>query len=420
MGKPANPASLFSQKLDRVAFVAYLLGAVVPLVALAVVVERFALPAVADRYESRGLLAAVISIAVLSLAAFFTLRRTTRGSLSVMDRDNKRLAALLELTGSLSGVTHAGDAAERAARAALALVGARAAFVFGRSAAGAPQRLAAAGEQAEKLAQEHAEILAEVAELAAAEGHSVLRGGDGNAPALAAVPLAGEAAAGGVLVALGEPGERFDAPAAGALASLGGIAAVALRNADLRDAQRNFFTHVTDMLVAALDTSLGFHEGHGTRVAQYANRLGRALGLDDHRLERLHFASLLHDIGMLKLERHVQMNPRSCAKHAALGARMLGRIRLWHELAPIVQHHHERWDGKGYPDGLAGEAIPLESRIIAVADVFDTITSASSYKPARPLADAAREIEAHAGTQFDPEVVSAFRALVERGELEVA
>jgi putative nucleotidyltransferase with HDIG domain len=276
------------------------------------------------------------------------------------------------------------------------------------------------GEEAEKLAQEHAEILAEVVDLAGAEGHAVLRGGDGGAPGLAAVPLSGEAAAEGVLVALGEPGERFDAPAAGALASLGGIAAVALRNADLRDAQRNFFTHVTDMLVAALDTSLGFHEGHGTRVAQYANRLGRALGLDDRRLERLHFASLLHDIGMLKLERHLPMNPRNCAKHAALGARMLGRIRLWHELAPIVQHHHERWDGGGYPDGLAGEAIPLESRIIAVADVLDTLTSGSSYKKALPLADAAREIEANAGSQLDPEVVAAFRALVERGEIETA
>jgi HD-GYP domain-containing protein (c-di-GMP phosphodiesterase class II) len=96
---------------------------------------------------------------------------------------------------------------------------------------------------------------------------------------------------------------------------------------------------------------------------------------------------------------------------------MLGRIRLWQEIAPIVHHHHEWFDGRGYPDGIAGEAIPLESRIIALCDAFDSMTSATSYKSARPLATVVRELEACAGTQFDPELVKRFVAMIQAGEL---
>jgi HD-GYP domain-containing protein (c-di-GMP phosphodiesterase class II) len=421
MDKPASRGSIFSQKLDRVAFLAYLLGAIVPLLALAVVVQRFVLPEVSDRLASFGLIGAVISIALLSLASFFTLRRTTKTSLAQIDRDNRRLAALLEVSGSLASVAHANDAAEQATRAALALVGARASFVLVRGEPGAaPVRLAAAGQDAEKLEHDLVEPLVECAKLVMSQGRPAVRGAEGSCPALAAVPLPGEAAPEGALVVVAPPRQdSFDAGSQSALSSLGSLLAVALRNADLRDAQRNFFTHVTDMLVSALDSSLGYHKGHGTRVAQLSNLVGREMGLDDHRLQRLHFASLLHDVGMLKLERHLQMDARSCTKHTLLGSRMLARIRLWQDLAPIVMHHHEWWDGSGYPEGQSGTSIPLESRIIAVCDVFDTITSAASYKDTMPFQEAVSEIERGAGSQFDPDVVHAFTALVKRGDLSI-
>jgi putative nucleotidyltransferase with HDIG domain len=236
-----------------------------------------------------------------------------------------------------------------------------------------------------------------------------------------AIPLPGEVTTSGTLVAVGAEGRsRFEPEEVDALSTLGGLTAVALRNADLRDAQRNFFTHVTDMLVSALDSHLGYHGGHGERVARYANRIGRQMGLDDHRLERLHFAALLHDIGMLKLNRQQQMNRRECAKHTVLGARLLARIRLWEHLAPLVQHHHERWDGSGYPDGLSSNAIPLESRIIAICESFDAITSEKSYKEAMPFELAVHEIESGAGTQFDPDAVSAFLEVVRSGAISPA
>jgi HD-GYP domain-containing protein (c-di-GMP phosphodiesterase class II) len=421
-------SSIFSHKLDRAAFTAYFLGAVVPLVALVVVVERFVLPALDDRLARFGLLGSVASIAVLSFASFLTLRRTTSRSLATMERDNRRLGSLLQVSAALSRAEHAGMAALSASVCALDLAGARAAFLIARGEPGQPPHLLeSAGEDAAKLHDSLRERLAELANLVMSEGRPAVEGPTqapaeaGVAFSAAAAPLPGEAAPLGALVVVRcDPAGPFDARELDALATLAGLAAVSLHNAELKDAQRNFFTHVTDILVHALDAHLNFNSGHGQRVAQYANRIGRELGLDDHRLQRLHFASLLHDIGMLKLDRNQQMNPRNCARHTVLGFRMLDRIRVWKDIAPVVHHHHEWWDGAGYPDGLSGDAIPLEARIVALADAFDSITSQTSYKSARPLDEAIREIRSGAGTQFDPLVVSAFDRLVAAGEIEAA
>ena len=417
--KKKHTASIFSQKLDRVAFTVYFLGAVVPLVALGIVIEKFVFPTVSDTYITLGLVGLVTSIAVLSLGSFLALRRTTRHSIDRIDSDNRRLSALLGISKSLAMVQHGNEAAETAARTALALTGARASFVLTRGKPGeAPVRIASAGEDAEKLEQRLVEPLVKLANLVMSEGRPALCGPEGPTPAMIAIPLPGEATPAGALIALAADGRAaFEPEEIDALTTLGGLAAVALRNADLRDAQRNFFTHVTDMLVSALDAHLGYHGGHGARVARYANRVGRQMGLDDHRLERLHFAALLHDIGMLKLTRKQQMNRRERAKHTVLGGRLLARIRLWEHLAPLVHHHHEWWDGSGYPDGLSGNAIPLESRIIGVCEAFDAITSDMSYKEAAPFELAVHEIESGAGTQFDPDGVSAFLEAVRSGAI---
>jgi putative nucleotidyltransferase with HDIG domain len=415
-----HSASIFSQKLDRVAFTAYFLGAIVPLVALGIVIDRFVLPAVTDRLLSAGLIGAVVSIAVLSLASFLTLRRTTRHSLAHIDQENARLTALLETARAMAQIQHEADVASTAARGALELTRARACIVYGRGAPGTPPaHLGSAGKDVDKFEQEIEEPLLRTTNLVLSEGSPVMAGAENGCPALAAAPMPGEAMPSGVIVAVGGNGVRqFDAGASAALSTLAGFAAVTIRNAELQDSQRNFFTHVTDMLVAALDSHLGYNQGHSTRVARYANRIGRKMGLPDHRLERLHFAALLHDIGMLKLEGGTKMDRRTAARHTILGSRMLSRIRLWQELAPLVHHHHEWWDGSGYPDGISGPEIPLESRIIGLCDAFDTITSPSSYKPALPFDLAVRELEAHAGTQFDPDLVGALVGLIREGVIE--
>jgi putative nucleotidyltransferase with HDIG domain len=421
MAESRPSASIFSQQLDRAAFTVYFLGAIVPLVALAFVVQRYVLPAQTDGFLGTGLTALVASIALLSGGAFLILRQITRRSLRQMDRDNHRLAALLSVSSSLARAEHGRDAAVTAVRSALEIAEARAAFVLAPTGDGRPPGLlVSAGADAEKLFESLAGPIGEVAELVLREGRPAIAGARDGLAAAAAVPLPGEPDAIGALVVVHtETGQGFDAAQVGALATLAGLAAVALRNAELHESQRNFFTHVTDILVTALDSHLGYHSGHSVHVAASANRLGRALGFDERRLQRLHFAALLHDIGMLKLDSSLQHDSKLCAKHTVLGGRMLGRIRLWQDLAPIVHHHHEWFDGSGYPDGLAAEAIPLESRVIALCDAFDSMTSPTGYKPPRPLPTVARELEACSGTQFDPDLVRRFLELLDSGEISV-
>lgn len=412
---------LFSAALDRGAFSVYFLGAIVPLVALAVVVDRFALPRMQDRASEMALVALVVFAAVLSFGAFVTLRHMTRQALARMDRDNRRLASLLQSSSTLSAAEDVGDALATAAERARELSGAPAAFVFLKGDEEDEPSLAhAAGSDADSLYTRHAGAVEELVRTAVAEDRPAVRVADGGGLAAAAVPLPGEARTVGALAALKTSTDaHFEPEELDALSTLAGLASVAFHNADLRDAQRNFFSHVTDILVTALDVHLGFHRGHGQRVAQLANRLGRAVGLEDDALHRLHFAALLHDIGMLKLDPSQQMSRATCDKHCAMGHRLLARIRLWRDMAPIVYHHHEWFDGSGYPDGIAGEEIPRESRIIAVCDAVDSMTSDASYRSPMSLDDALAELERCSGTQFDPELVAAFVRLAHDGMIEI-
>jgi len=425
MNSDSKTASIFSQKLDRIVFTAYFLGAVVPLVALAFVAERFVLDTVEDRLAWFGLIALILSIGALSLASFFILRRTTRQTLERMDADNERLASLLRASGSFANAQLGTEAAATVVRCGLELSGADAVFAFVRSDRSRPTEVVESlGRDSEKLLERLAEPISSLVRLVMEENRPALRGaGDGDVwgrTAAAVVPLACEGSPMGALVALRcGPQAEFSPRQVDALTTLAALASVSMHNADLRDAQRNFFSHMTELVVTALDAHLIQQSGHGNRVAQYANRVGRQMNLDEGQLQRLHFSSLLHDIGMLKIERSLLDNVRACEKHPQIGARMLERIRLWEDIAPIVLHHHENFDGTGYPERLAGNAIPLEARIIAVCESFDVMVSSSSYKVAMEPTEAIQELNACAGNQFDPEIVAVFCELLESGVIEI-
>lgn len=416
-------SQLFSQKLDRAAFSAYFLGAIVPLVAFAWVVERYALPQLGDRGDALGLIALVFSTALLSLGSFLVLRNRARRSLAQMDGDNRRLASLLGAATSLASTEHLSEAMEQSVGAALELADATSAYLFVDDAEpGECSLAAAAGDEDGKHIAALENDLLPMVRMVLDDGRPALRdaANHGDFSAIV-VPLPGESRPLGALVAIARgTGAETSAKRIDALSTLAALASVALRNGDLRDAQRNFFSHVTDILVSALDVHLGFHEGHGRRVAALANRMGRTLGFDDAAMHRLHFAGLLHDIGMLKLDRTQQMTRRTCDRHATIGARMLGRIRLWEDIAPAVEHHHEWFDGSGYPAGLSGEDIPVEARILCICDAYDTMTSPDSYREAKMPSDAMEELERCAGSQFDPELVACFRASMEGAPLPSA
>lgn len=171
------------------------------------------------------------------------------------------------------------------------------------------------------------------------------------------------------------------------------------------------------LLTAALDRHDRLTRGHSERVRAYAVMIGTGLGLHDRDLDRLNWAALVHDVGKLAVAPAILNKPgrpdeeewQQIRRHPLVGETMLGPLREWlGPWAAAVGHHHERWDGTGYPRGLRGDRIPLAGRIVALADVFDVITSARSYKSSSSTTEARKEIARCAGTHFDPRVVRAF------------
>lgn len=419
---PSRPhrLSLFAQPLDRAAFVAYFLGAVVPLAALAWVLHRYVRPALASDDGFLWLLAGLAGIGALSLVAFLALRRTARQALARLDGENRRLGALLAAARSLSagGADH--DLLRTAAASAAEISAAHAGFYLTREREDELRWLestskdsrfgrAEVREAIEGACEEALEALAPAIRGAAAAGP----GGSGGLAM--AVPCAAADGRAGALAVWHDDARPLEPASGAALSTLAALVTVALRNAAHHETERNFFAHATHLLVSALDAHLAHQTDHSRRVAQVANRIGRRMGLSEARLERLHFAALLHDIGMLRVDPREVGDPDAVRRHPELGAEMLKPIRLWEDLAPIVRHHHEWIDGSGYPDGLKGDRIPLESRIIAVAETYDALTSEHSYKAPIPVEEAVGRIEAGSGVQFDGGVVGAFLAI--RGEL---
>ncbi len=410
--------SIFSQRLDRTTFIAYLLGAVVPLIALTFVVQQYVIPTIPNNAQALGMIGLVVSTAILSFLSFLVLRRTTHSTLARIDRDNRRLSALLGTSTTLTASEHTSEIAATSVACAAEIAGAQAAYLLvrGKDPEAPAELFESAGSDTEKLFRSIGDQLTELAELAMSSGRPALKNASATSGSILVLPLTGESAWLGALAVVHPKGaSAFERSQVDALTTLAGLTSVAMRNADLRDAQRNFFSHMTEILVTALDAHLDYHNGHGNRVAQYANRIGRAMKLDEKRLQNLHFASLLHDVGMLKIDRNAHKNEKACAKHAELGYRMLARIRLWEGVAPIVHTHHEWYDGNGYPQGLAGNNIALESRIITVCDAFDSMTSNTSYKVALPLEAAVEELRNGMGTQFDPAIAQTFLDLIAQG-----
>ena len=168
-----------------------------------------------------------------------------------------------------------------------------------------------------------------------------------------------------------------------------------------------------EALALAIDAKDHTTHDHLQRVRIFAVEVGREMGLENDDLEALRAASLLHDIGKLAVPEHIinkpgKLSPEEFEKmkiHPIVGGEILERVNFPYPVVPIVRSHHERWDGKGYPDGLAGEAIPIGARILAAVDCLDALASDRQYRRALPLPEAMAAVAQGAGTQFDPRVV---------------
>jgi len=182
----------------------------------------------------------------------------------------------------------------------------------------------------------------------------------------------------------------------------------------------SILTKTIHALIAALEAKDSYTSGHSVRVARYARLIGEAINLSENELFTLELSSLLHDIGKIGMPDSILNKTSSLEKreyklareHPVVGSIIVGKIDDLREVSAIIRHHHERYDGTGYPDGLSGEAIPLLSRIISLTDAYESIISTRSYRVQRDKLFALGELQKHAGTQFDPELTALFSQLM--------
>ena len=182
---------------------------------------------------------------------------------------------------------------------------------------------------------------------------------------------------------------------------------------------------VASVLANAIEVRDSSMEGHTERLAALALEIGRREQLTDPELDALELGAVLHDVGKIGISDSILMKPgpltaeerADVQRHPGIGDRMLAPLAMLASVRPIVKHHHERWDGGGYPDGLVGEDIPLLARIVAVADSIEAMSSLRSYRSPLSKADIVRELEEGRGRQWDPRVVDVALELIADGQL---
>ena len=196
--------------------------------------------------------------------------------------------------------------------------------------------------------------------------------------------------------------------------------AVALSNARLIEELDQFNWGALAALAQTVDAKSPWTAGHSQRVTRLSLMVGRRMDLPAEQIDVLHRGGLLHDIGKIGVPADILDKPgtltpeemQTMRDHVTVGARILTPIAAYADMIPIVLRHHERIDGSGYPDGLAGEEIPFLARLLAVPDVFDAVTSDRPYRDAWPPERAVDFIIEHTAAHFDPRVVDAFRAVM--------
>ena len=196
--------------------------------------------------------------------------------------------------------------------------------------------------------------------------------------------------------------------------------AVALSNSRLMEKLNKLNWGTLWALARAVDAKSPWTAGHSGRVTKMALKIAEVLIPDPRERENLHRAALLHDIGKLGIAADILDKPGKLTdeeyeiikSHPRIGARILQPIEEYESIIPVVLHHHERFDGKGYPEGLSGNSIPFGARILAVADVFDAMKSDRPYRAGMPLERVMGIIQEESGRQFDPEVVEALMSVI--------
>lgn len=220
-------------------------------------------------------------------------------------------------------------------------------------------------------------------------------------------------------------GSGFGPPDLELLTTIAAQASVAIRNAHLYEEQESTYLNTVHALVSAIEASDTYTRGHSERVTRYSVALAKKMGMEGEPLKQLEQAAVLHDIGKIGIDvallhKKGKLTPADIdvlKSHPSIGVRILEPIHFLGTVRDIIEQHHERFDGNGYPNGISGDEWRLEGKILAVCDTYDAMTSDRPYRKALSHEIAIQEIHDHSGTQFDPEVAEAFIAIYNEGRL---
>jgi HD-GYP domain-containing protein (c-di-GMP phosphodiesterase class II) len=187
------------------------------------------------------------------------------------------------------------------------------------------------------------------------------------------------------------------------------------------------FLNSVRMLAAAIDAKDPYTRGHSERVARYSIGIGKNLALSEKEMRNLRISALLHDVGKIGIDDRILRKPGALSddefevmkQHPAKGAAIMSGVAQLIDIIPGMKYHHEKWSGGGYPDGLESEQIPMQARIVAIADTFDAMTTNRPYQKAMELSYVVEKIKSFAGSRFDPRVVDAFVNAVKRGDIQI-
>ncbi len=361
-------------------------------------------------------------------------------------RLRQRLAAICQMSNTVHGLSDLDRIVDVVAETVLTVSGAMRGAIIMKSPRTGEMETAVTRTRVEGGAEADFSVSRTILDEATQKGYSVLTG-DGNADArfssnrsivlqgtqsVMCVPLkADERVLGAIYVEGSAYGGAFTEADLSLLAAVGYQAGLALDRVSLvADLERLFFGTL-ETLVAAIEAKDPYLESHARNVGVFAERMGKALDLPHHDLMVLRLGSMLHDIGKIGVPRAILLKEgrldeeemAEIRKHPEAGARIVSRIPRIERLVDVdeitstIRHHHERWDGDGYPARLAGEAIPLAARILAVADTYDAVTHERPYHSALSPEEGAALLREVAGTQLDARLVAVFLELFERGEM---
>jgi len=427
----AGKFSIWSVPLDYRVKVIFFLISVIPMAVMSFLAVEYTFPFLSEQHKKLamgGLTIVVYLVVFLAIMGYLLLQRSTNQVISQLRSQNKELFHLFRIANAISSVIHLDVLLERIVESAVEITDSEGGLLFLYHPGKEKLMLRViTGKNGEKIASKEVELgEGSIAGMVAVKKDAMVLNEEimekekvklceellgTPVKSILSVPLIFQKKLTGVVEIINKRG-GFTEEDKELLTVLASQAAVFIRNVEMMEAQQNYFIHITKILIRAME-NYEVWEGHLENVSRWSDLITRKLALPEEERRDIHFAALLHDIGFIWLGPTSKLKEKMKREHPIIGEKMIRPITIWRKVAPLILYHHERYDGKGYPHGLKGEDIPLGARIIAVTEVYDTITNINSYNRKPTIEEAKQELIDNAGTQFDPVIVKAFLQILE-------